>query len=359
MYFQHGVSNHMSLYRSELYRADLERAWKSVDDRDILHGKKVLITGATGLIGSFIIDMLLHADHTEDAAIDVWALGRNKDVLRDRFGQHIDSGHLFFIEQDIVESLKSEIKFDYIIHLAGDGYPAAFRERPVETMTPAFIGTYNLLKYALSCPNCRFLLASTGEVYGAIENRESFSENDCGHIDSMSSRSCYPIAKKAAETLLASFVSEYSVSAVVARLSHVYGPGGSLKDNRATVQFMNSGIKGEDIVLHSEGKQMRSYTYVADAVQGLMYTLLRGTAGEAYNIANMDSRITIAEFAHTVADECNVKCIFDIDGNYAESTPISYAVLDSTKLEMLGYKGLYKAGNGIRNSLQIMRYSEK
>ena len=299
--------------------------------------------------------MFMHADYKEDAAIDVWALGRDEKNLKDRFEPHIDSGHLRFIEQDIVKPLESDICFDFVIHLAGDGYPGAFKEHPVETMTPAFIGTYNLLDYARKCMGCRFILASSGEVYGTIQNKEAFVEEDCGYIDSMNSRSCYPIAKKAAETLCSSYVHEYGVSAIVARLSHVYGPGSSPKDNRATVQFMNKGIQGKDIVLFSDGKQMRSYTYVVDAVIGIMRILTSGVAGEAYNVANARSRLTIADFAHMVADECSVKCIFNIDKEYKEKTPISYAVLDTSKLEELGYEGIYTPTDGIKNSIQILR----
>ncbi len=345
----------MTIYKSEQYRVDLERAWKCIENNNDLRGKKFLITGATGLIGSFLVDMLLHADYKEDAAIDVWALGREEKSLEARFKPHIDSGHIRFIEQDIVKPLETDIVFDFIIHLAGDGYPGAFKEHPVETMTPAFIGTFNLLDYSRKCKGCRFILASSGEVYGTIRNKEAFDEKDCGYIDSMNSRSCYPIAKKAAETLCSSYVHEYDVVATVARLSHVYGPGSSSKDNRATVQFMNKGIKGEDIVLFSDGKQMRSYTYVADAVIGIMCILTCGVAGEAYNVANARSRLTIADFAHRVADECNVKCIFNIDKDYKEKTPISYAVLDSSKLEELGYEGIFTPAEGIKNSVLILK----
>lgn len=348
-------------YESVTYRENLNNALHAICNNRDLYGKRFLISGASGLIGSFIIDMLAFANEVEDAGIEIWALGRDESKLRERFHSNISSGHLNFIIQDITDKFVCDIEYDYIINLAGDGYPAAFRERPVETMTPAFVGTYNLLEHVVKTGKGRVLLASTGEVYGTIENRQAFVENDCGYIDSMSSRSCYPIAKKAAETLCASYAKEYDVYVMVARLSHVYGANSSPKDNRATVQFMQNAIKKEDIVLHSLGNQMRSYTYVADAVVGLFYILLRGNKGEAYNVANAESRITIADFAKETAKIGGVKCVRKMEDDIAraEKTPIEYAVLDSSKLEKLGYKAEYTPSEGIRDSLKILEEISK
>lgn len=348
-------------FDSVTYKEELNKAWHAIGGNTELFRKRFLITGATGLIGSFVIDMLLYANESEDAEIEIWALGRDETKLKNRFRSHLSTEHLHFIIQDVTDRLESDTDYDYIFHLAGDGYPAAFRMRPVETMTPAFVGTYNILDYMAKRNIGRFLLASTGEVYGQVEGKRTFAENDYGYIDTMSSRSCYPIAKKAAETLCASYVKEYGIDAVVARLSHVYGANNSPKDNRATVQFIQNAIKKEDIVLHSSGKQMRSYTYVVDAVVGLFYIALRGISGEVYNIANPESCITIADFARKTAEIGGVNCIHNLEDEVmkAEKTPIEYAVLDSSKLEKLGYRAAYKPDDGIRNSLKILEEISK
>lgn len=341
-------------YSSTIYREDLANAIHSVNHYNRIKGKRFLITGATGLLGAFVIDMLMYLNDTEDAKIEVWALGRNEQRLKKRFSTHVDSSELHFIIQDVTEPLEINEKMDYILHFAGDGYPAAFSNHPVETMTPAFIGSYNLLTYASSCEGCRFMLASTGEVYGMIEQKTEITENDHGHVDLMSFRSCYSSAKRAAESLCASFTHEYDVDTVVARFSHVYGGCTSDKDNRATVQFMRKAIAGEDIIMLSEGKQMRSYTYVADAVIGAMTILLSGEKGQAYNIANKNSRITIADFAKIVAEECRVNRIFDISVNPGD-TPITFAVLSTDKIEQIGYSGRYNIREGIARAIQIMK----
>ena len=154
--------------------------------------------------------------------------------------------------------------------------------------------------------------------------------------------------------MCAAFGEEYGCNTIIARLSHVYGGCTSNKDNRATAQFLECAAKGEDIILHSAGLQLRSYTYVADAVLGILVTILSGKNGEAYNVANPKSRVTISEFARVTAEVGGVDCIFDceLDGN---STPISYAVLDTEKIERLGYVARYSIEAGIRNSLLIQR----
>lgn len=129
----------------------------------------------------------------------------------------------------------------------------------------------------------------------------------------------------------------------------------AVHDNRATVQFLNNAVNGENIILHSSGKQLRSYTYVADCVSGLLTVMLNGTSSEAYNIANAASRVTIAEFAAIIAEKSGSQCVFEqpSDSEKKEPTPIEYAVLASDKLENLGWSGRYDVFAGISRMLDI------
>ena len=171
----------------------------------------------------------------------------------------------------------------------------------------------------------------------------------------MSVRSCYPMAKRCAETLCVSSGTQYHVPVVVVRPSHVYGACTSIHDNRATVQFLNDAAAGKNIILHSEGKQMRSYTYVADCVSGIFSVLLNGLDGEAYNIANETSRVTIAEFAGILSQKAGTNCIMKNpdENEIKEHTPIEYAVLDSAKLEQLGWCGQYDIEKGMEHMFVI------
>lgn len=352
--------------QNEIYRNDLKTAFHSIPNIQTIYKKSILITGATGSIGSFAADMLLYANETEHAEIEVYLLARDEKRLRERFASSLDEKRLHFVIQDVVNPLELKETVHYIIHAAGDGFPAAFRERPVETMTPALLGTYQLLQYAVHMAKKeafqKFLYVSSGEVYGKIQDGEhAFTEEECGYWDSMNVRSCYPAAKRCAETLSASFGEQYHVPVVVVRPSHVYGACPSVHDNRATVQFLNDAAAGRNIILHSPGKQMRSYTYVADCVSGIFTVLLNGRNGQAYNIANADSRVTVAGFADILAGKAGVECIVKNpnENEKKEHTPIAYAVLDASKLEQLGWHGQYSIDKGIEKMLAVKKEDER
>lgn len=342
--------------QNKVYKDDLRNALNSTVNVKELYHNRILITGATGMIGSFAADMLLYANKMENAGVEIYLLARDERRLRERFGSSLSEKGLHFVIQDVVEPLKLDVAVDYIIHAAGDGFPAAFREHPVETMTPALLGTYQLLQYSKGHRLKRFLYISSGEVYGKMTgNGHAFMEEECGYWDSMAVRSCYPMAKRCAETLCVSFEEQYHVPVVVVRPSHVYGACMSIHDNRATAQFLNDALTGKNIILHGSGKQMRSYTYVADCASGLFTVLLNGVDGEAYNIANVASRVTIAEFAHILSKKAGIGCVMknpNIDEK-KEDTPIEYAVLDSTKLERLGWQGQYDIHKGIEKMLNV------
>ena len=341
--------------KNETYRNDLENAFRGAVNIEKLYRKGILITGATGLIGSFMTDLLLYANQTADAQIDIYILARNGERIRERFASGLKEQRFHYVVQDVVNPPELNAVVDYIIHAAGDGFPSAFREHPVETMTPALFGTYHLLRYAKENNIKKFLYVSSGEVYGnPSEPGHAIREWDGGYIDTMNVRSCYPVAKRCAETLCVSFGAQYHIPVVVARPGHTYGACTSTHDNRATAQFLKNAVAGENITLYSTGGAMRNYTYVADCVSGILTVLLNGLDGEAYNIANADSMVTIAEFARILAEKSGVNCAVREPGETErkECTPVEYAVLDASKLERLGWKGQYDIYGGIENMLR-------
>lgn len=342
--------------QSDIYRDDLKIAFENTVDIRKLYHKSVLITGATGLIGSFAADLLLYANREESAGIEIYLLARDEGRLKERFTSSLKDKELHFVVQDVTKPLELTNPVDYIIHAAGDGFPSAFREHPVETMTPALFGTYQLLQYAKAYGLQKFLYISSGEVYGKTAGDvHAFSEEECGYMDSMTARSCYPMAKRCAETLCVSFGEQYGIPIVVARPGHTYGACTSARDNRATVQFLEQAAAGSMITLYSLGDQMRSYTYVADCVSAIFTVLINGVNGEVYNIANAASRVSIADFAGILAQKANTEwCIKAPDAlQRKEQTVMEYAVLDSSRLEQIGWKGQYAIDRGIERMLQI------
>lgn len=206
-------------------------------------------------------------------------------------------------------------------------------------MKANLMGVCHLMDYGLQHDLRRFLYVSTGEVYGEGDGRV-FTEDYSGYVNSMSPRSCYPSSKRAAETLCVAYAEEYGVDAVVARLSHVYGPHFTESDNRVYAQFIRNVLRNEDIVMKSTGEQFRSWCYVADAVKGLLYVLLKGQKGDAYNVADASSNISIRQLATMVADIGGRKVVIDVPEQAERKgyNPVTKSVFSTEKLESLGWK---------------------
>ncbi len=346
----------MYLYKSKIYSDDLKTAIKSTLGIEKLNNRSFMITGAGGLIGSFIVDMLLEQNKA-GANIDIYAVDLSADRLAERF-EDVVTDKLHFISHNVNHQPNFDFPVDYLLHAASNAYPAAFNADPVGTVLSNVVGTNYLLDYAKEHGAKRFLYVSSGEVYGQCDpSLESFSEDLSGYVDPTDVRSCYPASKRAAETLCVSYTKQFGLETVIARPCHTYGPSATKKDNRANAQFVNSAIAGQDIVMKSRGTQMRSYAYVADCASAMLSILLCGETANAYNIANKDAKVTIAGFAYEVAGATGTNVVFEEpdDVAKAEQSKISYQVLNSQKLYDLGWRGTYSVANGVKNTVNIMK----
>jgi nucleoside-diphosphate-sugar epimerase len=317
---------------------------------DALSSANILVTGATGLLGKPLTDTLTHFGG-ENSKINVWAASRSEKSFKERFEAR---DNLHYLEFDLTKPLENAPKFDYIIHAASNADPKMFDSDPVGTMTSNFMGTYNLLEYARKTDCKRFLYVSTGEVYGQYDGKsEAFIEGFSGEVDFTTPRGCYSSSKRAAENLLSCFKKQYGTDFVTARLSHTYGPSQLERDSRAMSQFFRLASCKKDIVLKSTGETVRSYTCVFDAVSAILTLLLKGESGEAYNVSNKNSVVSIAELAKEIANEASVAINFDI-GEVKGASKITRGVLSSKKLEGLGWSGKYPLNRGVKVTLGIM-----
>lgn len=336
------------------YIADLSRALNGLEGLEKLKDSTVMVTGATGMIGACLTDMLGLANEKLGLNVRVVALCRNAERARARFA------HLKNVEAiscDLTKPLVNLPKADYIVHAASNAHPMAFSADPVGTMTGNIFGTMNLLEHLRAVGGGRLLFVSTGEIYGENPSvTDGFTEDSFGKIDSMNPRSCYPESKRAAETMCASYVRQYGADAVVARLCYIYGPTITNDNSRADAQFLRKAMAGEDIVMKSAGSQLRSYCYVTDAATALLTVLLRGETGCAYNVANRESTHTIREYAETLAGLAGVKVVFDLppEAERAGYSTVSRAVQNPARLENLGWKAEHTLESGMRLMLNVL-----
>lgn len=317
------------------YQKDIFKIFKKVLPWEILSGSNILVTGATGLIGGCLVDVLMMNPKRD---YQVYASGRNKDRAQKRFRDYFDNPAFHFLQYDVMQPLTSDVNFEYIIHAASNANPKFFAVQPVEVMKANIYGVSNLLDYGKAHGLKRFLYVSSGEVYGEGDGRE-FTEDYSGYVDITSPRSCYPSAKRAAETLCVSYAAEYGVDVVIARPCHVYGPYFTESDNRVYAQFIRNVLRGEDIVMKSTGEQYRSWCYVVDCASALLYILLKGKNGHAYNIADEKSTITIKEFAEMIADIAGRKVVMSIPDDIERSgyNIVKKSIFSTSKLESLNW----------------------
>lgn len=313
-----------------------------------LCGKAVLITGATGLIGSWMVKFLLYLNDLHGMNIKIYAVSTSLKKLQDCFGA--DNPNLYFMQMDLSVPASFSKKFDFIIHAASPAHPDAFVINPVGVMRTNLIGTISLLNSMIGCAGGRFLFLSSGEVYGNNVGNIPFVETDAGSVNCTAVRACYPEAKRASETLCFAYNKQYGLHVNIARLCFVYGPTITAESTRADAQFLRFALDGENIILHTAGTQRRTWCYVADAVAGILQILLSAKSGEVYNVAHENSVATIFEYATMLANIAGVRvCVEEnvsVGGN---------SILDGTKLIKLGWAPQYDLETGLQHSYFIKK----
>ena len=328
------------------YKNDIKKVANSQLPWGKLSGKNILITGATGLIGSTIVEVLMN----RNIDYDVYASGRNYARFNNLFHRYLQTGHLHFLYYDVTTPFDGDIDFHYIISAASGANPSEYATNPVGVIRSNIIGTDNLLSYGTKHHLEKFVLISSGEVYGEGDGRV-FTENYSGYVDCASIRACYPSSKRAAETLCVAYTYQYGVDVSIARLSHVFGPNFTESDNRVYAQFIRNVLKGEDIVMKSTGEQFRSWCYVVDCVSSILHILLKGEKGQAYNVADNNSNISIKELADLIAEIGHQKVVIELPSQTERLgfNVVKKSVFSTQKLEGLGWQTIK---GDIKNNLK-------
>lgn len=340
---------------SEVYQKSL-RIFSQNIDWNQLKNKTIVIIGASGLIGTYLVDLLMYQNKMNFLNIKVVAVGRNENNLKRRFCQYLNNVNFKYFIEDINTGFNYTEQADYLLHLASNTHPIAYSQKPIETLMTNINGSYNLMLWAKEKLNYRFLFLSSVEIYGQAQNRQkAFKETDCGFIDCNTVRACYNEGKRAGEALCQAFIKEHNLDIVIARLCRVYGPTIKNDDSKALSQFINNGKNKENIVLKSKGEQLFSYLYVGDVVNAILFLLLNGKIGEAYNVADQNSNIKLKDLAQIIANIAQTKVVYELpDKVEAEGySKSNMAVLESQKINKLGWQAQYTIVNGITETMEI------
>lgn len=343
----------MRLVENRRYAAALDRGLSGLDLSPLL-GKRILIAGAAGMLGSCVVDLLRCYGRCQ-----VIAMGRDSLSAEKRFGPADDT--FFFCRQDVSEPITGVAEnVDYVIHAASNADPVHMAADPAGTLIANVQGTKNLLDYGLSHKMRRFLFVSSGEAYGQPNaGMDDFVEDYCGPLDLSSPRSCYPEGKRAAEVLCQSYISQFGADGVIARPCHLFGPTMTRKDSRAVSEFLWSAVDGRDIVMKSTGLMERSHCYIVDAARALLAVLLGGERGAAYNIADRRYQMRICDFARQAAQAGGCQVIYKAPSGLERTgySKVSRAVLDASRLEMLGWRP--RVQDAIVETVEILRESRR
>ncbi len=349
----------MELYECKEYLEDIQTVIELPLDWEQFRNRSVMISGATGMIGRFLIDVLMALNRERNLSCGIYALGRSEKKASERFSKYWTAPEFHFCECSISEKVECPAEsMDYVFHFASNTHPRAYALDPIGTITANIMGTYHLLEYAVSHHARRFLFASSVEIYG--QNRgdaEAFTESYCGYIDSNTLRAGYPESKRAGEALCQAYIKQKGLDIVIPRLSRTYGPTLLATDTKALTQFLQDGVNGRDIVLKSAGTQFFSYNYVADTVSGILWCLLFGESGEAYNVADEGSNITLRDLAQLIAAESGTKVVFELPDEVERQgfSTATRAIMDSAKLRQTGWRAQYDMKTGVARTLRMMR----
>ena len=303
------------------------------------HDCTVLVTGATGRIGRYILETLADVDLKYNLNMRIVGLARSEEKARSVFDNLLDLPNVGFIYQDVNTPIRHDGRIDYIFHTAGPAAPRDY-DTPCETLWAHVNGTHNVMECARAHGTKRVFYVSTVEIYGEWKSDNRIRETDMGVMRHLNSRACYPEAKRLCETMLTTYKQEYGISFCGVRLCHTLGPGIALDDGRGFAEFISCVLNGQDIVLHSDGGAMRTYTYVADAVNAMFLIMDKGEDA-LYNVASEENLISIRDLANLIANVLPGKksaVRFSSEAAKLQYLPFKLAIMDTGKVRELGWK---------------------
>ena len=325
----------------------------------------VLITGAYGMLASYLTMMLIYLREEKNIRVNIIALVRSKEKFKTKFSQYFDKQYITIYECSLLEPIQIDEEIDYIIHAASIANPNLYAVCPVEVINPNIIGNYYLLNLAVQKKVKSYLLFSSGDVYGKVRGVKEITEDVVGEVNPLDLHSCYGESKRMAETMCFSFMIQFGVPIKIARIAHTYAPTMDIdNDPRVFASFVKDVVNNRDIVMLSDGKAKRPFCYITDATYAFFKILLDGKSGEAYNVCNESEFISIHELATRIASiypERKLKVICkkrNPEDSYLENSTIKDLdiIISNHKLRDLGWTESVGVCDGFK---RVIDYIEK
>ena len=343
---------------NDLYIEDLKNCITLTKDIETLKNKTIFITGANGLVGTFLVDLIMYLNENLNFNTTVVANSRSLNKLKQKYERYLNNSNFKYYIGDINEKITYDGKVDYIINCASNTHPLQYSTDPIGTIMTNINGTANVLDFASKINASKTIFLSSVEIYGEnINNVERFKEDEMGYINSNTLRAGYNEAKRAGEALCQAYIEQKKLDISLVRLPRLFGPTIKSDDTKALSQFINKALNKEDIVLKSEGNQYFSYLYIADAISGILRTLIAGKKGEVYNLGNIECDIRLKDLAKMIASIAGTEVIFDLPSEtekkgYSKAT---VARLDYTKaLKELNWVPFYSMKDGLVKTIDIL-----
>lgn len=342
-------------YNNHIVQADLQEITGTPIQWEEFQHKIILVTGANGMLATYLIYTFLYLVDKKGLDIKIIALSRSLEKTQELYAEFLNKPYFVILHQDICDPIEYNGRVDYIYHFAGNASPRFINSDPVGILQTNLKGMFNVMEFARDKEPERIIFASTREVYGAVD-ADVLSETSFGYLDSMDDRSCYPESKRAAESILRGYYLQYGIKGISVRIAHSYGPGMKIEnDGRVMADFIGDAVCRRDIVMKSVGDAIRAFCYITDAVLGLVQVTLYGMVGEAYNLANETEPMPIREVAQMICDsfpERKIKVIFA-----GEQPKVGYCnyprvALDTSKIEALGFTPKVGLKEGIYRTIK-------
>lgn len=344
------------MYNNSIVQNDLKSIFQQNIKFEKFKNKKILITGATGMLASYYMYILMYLNDVLHYNIKIYALARNNEKLK-TITNYEKRKDIIPIIQDVCDFIDVDGNLDYIIHMASSANPSTITTNPIGIINANIKGTLNVLECAKR-HNAEVIFTSTREVYGEMnENKKEIKENDMGVLNNLELRSCYPESKRMAENIIVSYAYQFGIEYKIARIAHSYGPGMIIKnDGRIMSDLIYNVVEGENIVLKSKGEAKRAFCYVLDATTALLRITVDENKNQVYNVANEKEEISIKDLAYLLKErykEKNIDVIFEIKDNNNQYVKFKRTKLNTDKLEELGWKPTINLEEGIYRTVNF------